>query len=216
MDTNKSLLEHIQNPKNFSAFVNENMKNSTYQIKWNTEMDVEYEPGETFQEYTADYAAAMLGTVIDANADRPKHDMPSIGEISGSLSRMGDEWQIPNDRLKRFYFMENRFRTNSVNFTEVQKKEQFARLVKYLFDPYELAAIAPHRRIWAQYLEIYSDGITTLTKTNNKGGIVWSKPFEFIKKHLLPATATVWNPSNFADIDVLATLKYLEDLADAA
>jgi len=212
----KSILERIQNPKNFSAFVNENMKASTYKIGWDAEMDVEYEASNNWQAATANYAAAMLGTVIDTNSDRVKRDMPSIGEISGTLARMGDEWQIPNDRLKQFYYMENRFRQNSVNLTEEQKKSQFSRIVKYLFNPYELAAIAPHRRIWAQYLEVFSDGKVTLTKTNNEGGIVWSKPIEIIKKNLLPANHVVWNTSTLATIDVLAVLKFIEETADKA
>lgn len=210
----KSILEQIQNPRNFSAFINENMKTSTFQVAWNTEMNVEYEPSESWSAATADYAAAMLGTVIDSNSDRVKHDMPSIGEISGTLARMGDEWQISNNRLKRFYYMENRFREKRPDLTDTQRKEQYKNVVKYLFNPYELAAIAPHRRIWAQYLEGLSDGQVTLTKKNNAGGVVWEAPIPVgIKKYCLPAKSVVWDVSTLKDIDVLGTLTYIEELA---
>ena len=149
------------------------MKTSTYKIGWDAEMDVEYEASKTYQAATAEYAAAMLGTVISEGAGRPKRDLPSIGELTGTIARMGDEWQIPNDRLERYYFMLGRLRDKAKDLTDTQKRSQYQKLVKYLFNPYEIAAIAPHRRILAQYWEGLSDGQVTLTKTNNKGGVVW-------------------------------------------
>lgn len=211
-----TILETIQTPRAFDAFVNENMKTSTYQIGWNTEMDVEYEASKNWAAATADYAAAMLGTVIDKNAERPKRDMPSIGELSGTLARMGDEWQIDNDRLERYMYMENRFRERSGNLSNEQKAAQYARIVKYLFNPYELAAIAPHRRILAQYLEGLSDSQVTLTKTNNAGGIVWSAAISVgITKNILPLNGVVWSTANAATMDVIKVLQAAEDLADS-
>jgi len=210
-----TILEQIQTPKAFDAFVNENMKTSTYKIGWNSEMDVEYEASKNWAAATADYAAAMLGTVIDKNSERPKRDMPSIGELSGTMARMGDEWQIDNDRLERYLYMESRFRDRSGNLSNEQKAAQYAKIVKYLFNPYELAAIAPHRRILAQYLEGLSDGQITLTKTNNAGGIVWSAAIEVgITKTKLPNGSVVWSTANIATIDVLKALQAAEDLAD--
>ncbi len=213
----KNILELIQDPVAFSAFVNENMKTSSYKVGWDEEMSVEYEPSNNWSAATADYARAMLGTVIADNADRVKHDLPSIGEISGTLARMGDEWQMDNDRLKRYYYMENRFRERSVNLTDTQKLQQYKNIVKYLFEPYELAAIAPHRRILAQYLEGLSDGQVTLTKTNNTGGIVWSKPLpNGIRKFKLRPTDVVWSTATLSTMDVITVLKYIEDEADKA
>lgn len=212
-----TILETIQNKKAFDAFINENMKTSTYKVGWDNEMTVEYEASKTYQAMTADYAAAMLGTVIDKNAGRPKRNMPSIGDLIGSIARMGDEWQIDNDRLERYYYMENRFRSKMKDLTEEQKKEQYKAIVKYLFDPYEKAAIAPHRRILAQYWEGLSDGQITLTVTNNKGGVVWSGGLSTgISVSKLASGAVVWNTTNIATIDVLGAIQYLEDIADTA
>lgn len=210
----KTILEIIQDPRAFDAFVNENMKNSTYQIGWNREMDVEYEASKNWAAATADYAAAMLGTVIDKEADRPKRDMPSIGELSGTMARIGDEWQISNDRLEKYYYMENRFRDRAPTLSDEQKKAQYAKIVKYLFNPFELAAIAPHRRIWAQYLEGLSDGQVTVTKTNNKGGIVWSTAIKTgITKNKLRSNDVVWSEGTLDTMNVLKVLKYAEDIA---
>lgn len=212
-----TILELIQKPKAFDAFINENMKNSTYKVGWNAEMLVEYEASEAYQAYTAEYAAAMVGTVVDENAGRPKRNMPNIGELSGTLSRIADEWQIENKRLKQYLFMEDRFRSKMANFSEEQKQSQYRNLVKFLFDPYERAAIAPHRRILSQYWEGFSDGQVTLTKTNNAGGVVWSAALgNGISKKKLRSTDVVWSAATLATMDVLGVIQYLEDLADAA
>ncbi len=180
-------------------------------------MDVEYEASKNWAAATADYAAAMLGTVIDKNSPRPKRNMPNIGELSGVMSRIGDEWQIDNDRLERYYFMLNRFNDRAGNMSNEQKAAQYAAIVKYLFNPYELAAIAPHRRILAQYWEGLSDGQVTLTKTNNNGGVVWSEALSLgISKKNLRSTDVVWSAETLATMDVLAVLNYAEQTADDA
>lgn len=212
----KPILELIQKPKAFDAFINENMKTSTYKVGWDVEMTVEYEASEAYQAYTADYTAAMVGTVIDSNSNRPKRDMPNLGELTGTLSRMGDEWQMENARLKQYYYMEDRFRTKMANFSEENKRTQYKNLVKFLFDPYEKAAIAPHRRILAHYWEGISDGQVTLTKTNNEGGVVWETALgNGILKSNLRNSDVIWSSGNLTTMDVLGTLQYLEDIADS-
>lgn len=213
----KRIIDIIQEPVAFSAFINENMKNSTYKVAWNEEMSVEYEASKSFAELTAEYAAAMVGTVIDRNSPRPKRDMPSVGEISGTLARFGDEWQISNDRLEKYFYMEDRYRQVSKNLTETQKNDQYKNIVKYLFNPYELAAIAPHRRIWAQYLEGLSDGQVTLTKHNNEGGLVWKTALPIgIQKNILRAKDEIWSENTLETMDVISVLKYQETLANSA
>lgn len=211
------ILQQIQERKKFDAFINENMKTSTYQIGWDKEMTVEYEASKSYSAMTAAYAAAMIGTVIDKHSERPKRDMPDIGELTGSIIRMGDEWQIDNERLERYYYMENRFRSKMKDLTEEQQMAQYKAIVKYLFDPYEKAAIAPHRRILAQYWEGLSDGKITLTLTNNKDGLVWTAGFSTgIAVHKLPKDSVIWSASNVDTMDVLAGLHYLEEKADEA
>ena len=62
-------------------------------------MPVEYGIKD-FKAMTADYAACYVkGTVIDKNAGRPKRDMPNIGDLIGSIARMGDEWVGINDQV---------------------------------------------------------------------------------------------------------------------
>ena len=212
-----NVLETIQNPVAFSFFLNENMKTSTYKIGWTAEMDVEYEASKSFSTITATYAAAILGTVIDKNGNRPKHGMPSVGDITGKITRMGDEWQMDNDRLERYFLMENRFRDSAKNLSKEQQLVQYKALVKYLFNPYELAAIAPHRRILAQYWEGLSTGSITLTKTNNEGGLVWSAGLDLeMAKRNMRSTDVVWSKDTLATMNVIDTLKYAEDVADVA
>jgi hypothetical protein len=213
-----NLIEQIAKAKNFEAFVNENMKTSTYQIGWDKEMDYEYSAAKTAQAFTAEYSAAMVGTVIDKNAQKPKQDMPGIGEISMALCRMGDEWQLNNEVLDQYMFMQNRYNDKVAGgfWSKEIQNEQFKKLVKYLFNPYELAAIAPHRRICANYWEALSDGQITLTKTNNGGGIIWQAPLSVgIVKKNIPASGVVWSTATLATMSPLTVLTAQEELADS-
>lgn len=215
MDNALTILEQIQKPKAFDAFVNENMKNSTYQIGWTNYMDSEYEASKTFAAAIAEYAAASVGSIIDAQSARPKHNLPPIGEIAGQITRMGDEWQLPNDLLERYYCMERRFRDKQHTLTQEQQQTEYAKIVKYLFDPYERAAIAPHRRILAMYLEGLSTGSISLTKTTNNGGVVWQTALPTgISVSKLAKTDVVWSEANVDTIDVIKVLNDLKDKAD--
>jgi hypothetical protein len=143
--------------------------------------------------------------------------MPNVGELSGALARMGDEWQMDNDRLERYMYMENRFRERVATMTQETKKQQYANIVKYLFNPYELAAIAPHRRILAMYWEGLSDGVITVSKANNKDGVVWSQALPIgIKKNKLRSSDVIWSTATLETMDVLGVLQYAQEIADTA
>lgn len=171
-----SLLHKMLDHKVFSVFVNENMKNSTYKAFWKDEMEVEYEASKSFKASLADYAAAVAGSVVDKNSDKPRHSMPTAAELTGSLARMADEWQMDNDRLDHYLYLENRYRNQfgslGIVAGDSRSEEQFRKMIAYLFNPYEKAAIAPHKRIDLMYFEGLFKGTITITKNNNsKSGI---------------------------------------------
>lgn len=168
-----SLIKELEKPKNFDAFIQEQMKNSTYKAEWKDEIkSVEYSAGKVYQAYLAEYAAAMVGSVVDKNAEKPTHQMPTAKELVGSLSRMADEWQMDNDRLTQYYYLEGRYRDKQATFSAEQRSTEFAKLVKYLFDPFEKAVIAPQKRIDMLYFEGLFNGTQTVDKANNKKSAV--------------------------------------------
>lgn len=174
-----SLLKKLLDPQVFSAFVSENMKTSTYKANWKGEMDVEYEPSKAYKAIIAEYAAAVAGSIIDKNAEKPTHSLPTAAELTGSIARMADEWQMDNDKLDQFLYLENRYRskfgTNGLIQGNVQSVEQYRKLVKFLFGAFESAVIAPHKRIDLLYYEGLFKGSMTLSATNNsKSGLTFS------------------------------------------
>ena len=87
-----SIIEQLLEPKFFDAFIRENMKLSTYKAEWKNEMNTEYEAAKVYQANVAEYAAAMVGSVIDGHAEKPTHQMPTLNQLSGSIAHMADEW----------------------------------------------------------------------------------------------------------------------------
>lgn len=164
-----SLIKELEKPKRFDVFVREQMKNSTYLAEWKNEIkSVEYTAAKVYQAYIAEYASAMVGSVVDKNAEKPTHTMPTAKELVGSLSRMADEWQMDNDRLQQFYYLEGRYRDKAASYSQEMKEVEFAKLVKFLFDPFEKAVIAPHKRIDLLYFEGLFNGTQSVDSANNK------------------------------------------------
>lgn len=162
-----SIVEELLKPKFYDAFIQDNMKTSTYKADWKNEMQVEYEASKSYRANVAEYAAAMVGSIIDGHAEKPTHQMPSANEIYGSIAHMADEWQMDLQRLEHFYYLEGRYRDKRGNYTKEQDAVEFQKLVKYLFDPFEKAVIAPHKRIDMLYFEGLFNGTQTVSRTNN-------------------------------------------------
>lgn len=163
-----SIILKLQEPKVFDTFIQENMKLSSYKAEWKNEMDSpEYCAAKAYQAYLAEYTAAVVGSIIDKNAEKPTHQMPSAAELVGSIGRMGDEWQMDNDKLSQFYYLEGRYRDRSASYTEAQRVAEYEKLIKFAFDPFEKAVIAPHKRVDMLYFEGLFDGTQTVSRANN-------------------------------------------------
>ena len=66
-----SLILKLQEPKVFDTFIQENMKLSTYKAEWKEEMGApEYCAAKAYQAYLAEHTAAVVGSVIDKNAEK--------------------------------------------------------------------------------------------------------------------------------------------------
>ena len=93
-----SILKRLQEPKAFQAFIEESMKTSTYRPLWKDEItQIDYCAAKVYQSTIADYAAAIVGSVIDKNGEKPVHQMPTVAELTGSIGHMGDEWELDNE-----------------------------------------------------------------------------------------------------------------------
>lgn len=195
-----SLIKSIEKPKNFDCFINEQMKNSTYVAEWKSEMPSP-EPcaSKVYNDYVAEYAAAMVGSVIDKNGEKPTHQMPTAKQLMGSLSRIADEWQMDNDRLEQYYFLERRYNEKKASFSQEQRNVEYAKLVKFLFEPFEKAVIAPHKRIDLLYFEGLFNGTQTVNSGNNKkSGVAYTYDLG-IKK--FKAKVAAWGSETSVPLD---------------
>ncbi len=211
-----SILEQISDQEAFDAFIEENMRLSSYTPLWKQEVeDTEYSSTKNFSTYTAAYGAAMVASIIDKNAEKPISQMDAIGQITGSIARMGDRFQLDNDRLEKLLQMEDRFRNRSANFTETRRLEEYMKIVKFLFDPYERAAIAPHKRIDSLLFEAISNGTMTVNLANNPQGIQLPTALDLgIKK--FGTKGTIWNQANIATMTPIQDLQAVVNAQKAA
>ena len=161
----KSLLE----PNKFEAYIDNNMKVSTYKALWKGEIsDIEYCAAKVYQARLAEYSAAMVGSVVSKNGEKPKHQMPDVGELMGSIGHIADEWELDNDYLEQIQYLEGRMRdVQGRNYTPAQLNDKYDELIKYSFKPFEKAVIAPHKRIDMLYFEGLYKGTQTVSRTNN-------------------------------------------------
>ena len=174
---NTSFLIEIQKPKVFDAFIQAGMRDASYVAEWRNEMgNPEYCAAKAYQAYLAEYSAAMVGSVVDKNAEKPTHQLPVVSEMVGSISRMSDEWQLDNDKLAQFYYLEQRYQDRqNQNYTGMTNAQEREALVQYLFGMFQNAVIAPHKRIDMLYFEGLFEGTQTISKANNpKSGLTAS------------------------------------------
>ncbi len=163
-----SILKDIQNPKNFQAFVDESMKVSTYKPLWKGEISqVDYEAAKQYKASLAEYGAAVAGSVISKNGEKPVHQLPDFNELFGSIGHMGDQWDLDNDYLEQLYYLEGRYRNRVAGYTEAQNRAEYDKLIGYAFRPFERAVIAPHKRLDMLYFEGLFKGTQTVSRTNN-------------------------------------------------
>ena len=200
-----SILKQLLDPKSFQTYIDENMKTSTYKALWKNEIkQIDYCGAKVYQANLAEYTAAMAGSVIAKNAAKPVHHMPDLGQLTGSIGRYGDEWELDNDYLDQMHQLEGRYRdVSGRNYTQAQLNEQYDKLIAYSFRPFERAVIAPHKRLDMLYFEGLYKGTQTVSRTNNAKANV-SYTFDLDIKQLTVTTNWGEDASTpFADIKML-------------
>lgn len=201
-----SILKQLQEPKSLQTYIDENMKTSTYKALWKDEMKpVEYCAAKAYIANIAAYTAAMAGSVIAKNGERPVHTMPDFGQLTGSIGRIGDEWELDNDYLEQLHLLEGKY--NDIkgrgNYTQASLNAEYDKLITYSFKPFELATISPHKRIDMLYFEGLFKGTQTVSrKDNSKANVsyTFNLGIETIKPKVKWGQA---NATPFADLKAL-------------
>lgn len=163
------ILKNLLDPKKFEAYIDNNMKVSTYRALWKDEIKTkEYCAGKVYTAALAEYSAAMVGSVISKNGEKPKHQMPDVGELMGAIGHMADEWELDNNYIEQVQYLEGRMRDlQGKNYSPTFINEKFNELIAYSFKPFERSVIAPHKRIDMLYYEGLYKGTQTVSRTNN-------------------------------------------------
>lgn len=211
------IIDLLNTKEDFQVFIDENMKLSTYVPLWKKEIsEVEFSANQNFSTYTAEYGKAIAASMIEKNAEKPLLNYPTAGKISGSIGRMGNRWQLDNDRLRTMYEMEGRFRDRSASYTAERRSAEWLKLVKFFFDSFEMAAIAPHKRLDLLVYEGISNGTLTIELANNPLGIQYDPIDLGVKK--FGTLGAVWNQQNAINgtMHGMQDLRAFQDLMQAS
>lgn len=206
------IIEQISKQNNFDTFIQEEMKTSTYKSESKNEfISIDHEPSKSYQAFAAAYAAAMAGSIVDKNANKPQHSLPKADTIIGAISRIADEWQMDNDLLDHYLYLEGRYKSRYSTYTEEQRIAEYKKLCDYLFKPYELAVIAPWKRVDMIYFEGLYNGTRSVSLTNNsKSGVTYSIDLGTKKFKTLTAK---WGEANATPIDDIEQIvRYAESI----
>lgn len=209
-----TILEALQTKENFQIFIEDNMKLSDYVPLWKSEIpdsEIEYSATGDFSTYTAEYGRVIMASLIEKNSMKPLRKMPTLGQIMGSIGRMANMWQLDEDRLRKLREMEGRFRDSSPGWTAQRREAEWLKMVSFLFNPFEMAAIGPHKRLDFQYYEMISNGTLTVDLGNNPDGITIDPVNLGIKKY---GVKVVWNAANAATMDGIGDLRDARDAAE--
>lgn len=209
-----SILKQIQEPKALEAFISENMKVSTYKPLWKEEItQIDYEAAKQYRAALAEYGAAVVGSVISKNGEKPVHQLPDFNELIGSIGHYGDQWELDNDYLEQLYYLEGRYRNRKANYTEAQNRDSYDKLIEFAFRPFERAVIAPHKRLDMLYFEGLFSGTQTVSRANNLKANV-SYTFDLgVTKYKCKSTGAAWSDAENAD--PIADIQRVVDQANA-
>ena len=201
-----SILKRLQEPQNFDAFVNDYMKTSTYKALWRNEISqVDYCAARVYQQTLAEYQAAIAGSVIAKNGEKPVHQMPTIGELTGSIGHYGDQWELDADYLDQIDYLEGRLRNSNPNYTQAARQKDYDKLMTFAFRPFERATIAPHKRLDILYFEGLFNGTQTVNRVNNsRADISYTFNLE-VKK--FKAKVAKWGEAKSTPIDDIAAIQ---------
>lgn len=202
-----SILKQLLDPKSFQTYIDDNMKTLTYKALWKNEIkQVDYCAAKVYSADLAEYTAAMVGSVIAKNAEKPVHHMPDFGQLTGSIGRYGDQWELDNDYLDQLHQLEGRYRDvkGKEGYTEAQQHAQYDKLIKFSFRPFERAVIAPHKRLDMLYYEGLYTGKQTVSRANNAKANV-SYTFDLEIKQL--SVGNNWGDANATPITDIKMLK---------
>lgn len=194
-----TLIETLTKPKVFESFISENMKNATYHSVAKPEMDIEYEPGKAYSAYVAEYKAAMAGSIVDKNGKKPIHELPTADQLTGTIARIADKWQMDNEKLDHYFYLEQRYQSRVRNYTDEQKIAEYKKIVDYLFKPYGIAVVAPWKRVDLCYFEGLFNGYQDVTLDNNaKSGVRFQFDLGVAK---FKALVAAWGQSNATPVE---------------
>ena len=205
-----SILKQIQEPKAFEAYIENGMKTSTYKALWKEEItQIDYEAAKQYKATLAEYGAAIAGSVISKNGEKPVHRLPDFEDMFGSIGHLGDEWELDNDYLEQLYYLEGRYRNRKAGYTEAKNREEYDKLIEYSFRPFDRAVIAPHKRLDMLYFEGLFNGTQTVSRQNNLKANVTYKFGLDVKKFQCLKGSKIWgDPESKPIEDIRAVVKY--------
>lgn len=152
----------MENGKVFTAVVDNVMKRSTYNALWKRFFSWVYTPTLTFQSYLANSKASAAASVISWASGKPIRTRPTVGQLTGTLGQLGDQYQMDAQVERQMLELEERIRRGEANVDA---------LYEFISNDIEKLVIAPQKRLDMWAYGGMSTGKITVDSTNNPDGV---------------------------------------------
>ena len=161
----ETYLKLLESSKTFDLFIRQIERKTTYDPIWKKYFPGwKYSPTLTFQAYLGFVNYAIVASVIDFSADKPIRTRPTAGQMTGTIPSMGDRFQMDKKTMREWLELEEYLKKTKGNLSE---------LFDLLFNDFESAAIAPHKRLDYFTLLGMSTGVIKVEAADNPKGIIW-------------------------------------------
>jgi len=193
-----TLQELLSNAQAYQVFLNTAAEQFDTPL-WSRYMVEKYVNSLSWKALQGTVREVAAGTIKDFSSGKPVKTRPTLGQATGDIPSMGDQWQMTPKQLRDMLDIANTANFVGANQTQV--------LLDYLFPEVRKAALSPQKRLDWILLQSISTGGVIVNTTSNPDGVVWTIDWGITPTHVSVAAWAVGTTTSVPITDFRAILE---------